>query len=1033
MKRKVPPKNLGLLMLCGILLLCSQQAFSQKLKKISGHVRDERGLVLPGVSILLQGSSEGTTTDSNGSYTINVPDNNAILVFTFIGYEKKTVKVSSDWTGDVALVPDKRSGELNEVVVIGYGTRKKANLTGAVSTIKGTELEKSPVANVSNTLAGAVSGIIANTPSGEPGADDAKILIRGKGTLGGNTGPLVVVDGIPDRGFNRLDPADIESFTVLKDATGAIYGARAANGVILITTKRGTTGKTSLSFTSNFSITQPTRVPKMLSSWEYAQSTNEYNQLVGQQPEYTADDIQKYKDGSDPLGHPNTNWWDAVMRPWATQTNNVLTLRGGSEKIKYYLSGQHLYQNSLYRGGTDRYKNDNARANIDIAATNNFKIGVDVAYRAENKKGVSPGYDAGAIFSQLWSAYPYLVPVYPNGKVGVGIGGGPATSMVYILNGGLGFTNNDYQFLQTKTSFSWALPKITPGLHLDGYFAYDVNSIDYKGFTAMPPPAYSYNKNTQNYDEYISTVPPNLTLQDSSMTSRLINLKLGYEHKFNKSTIEAFVAYEQQQQTYKELDAYRTGFLSNTVTELFAGSTAGSTNNSSTRQFARQNFISRLSYNYDDRYLLDYNMRYDGSPNFPAGKRFGFFPSLSAAWRISQESFFHSSFIDDLKLRASWGKTGNDAVSAFQYIQTYGLQAGQLSQYLGGGYYYGPNATQAPGFILGPTPNTNITWEVATTTNIGLDAQLFHALSVSIDVFQSKRKDILIPPSAAVPDYTGLTLPDENLGKVNNKGIEIDLGYGKRVSNDFSYNISANMTYAVNKIIYRAEPANVPDYQKSTGFPIDSWLLYQADGIFQNTTELNSYPHPVGTGVGDIRYKDVNNDGQINDLDKVRSTLSNTPQLLYGTTFGAKFKNFDVTIFFQGQARAKAILIPNGLNMAEEFFTGRWQKEGDNTYPRTFNGPTSRTYGSNAYPSTFWLRNDAFLRLKNVELGYNFSKEWLSKIKVQAARIFVSGNNLFSVDSFGPSFDPESATGTVNNGRYYPQQRVLNLGVNVTF
>jgi len=1031
MKRKVPPKKLGLFALFCLLALFYQQAFAQKAKSITGHVTDERGLTLPGVSIMLEGTSAGTTTDQNGYYKINAAEN-ATLVFSYIGYLKKTVQVSGAWNGDAVMLIDKKSGDLGEVIVIGYGSRKKANLTGSVSTIKGSELEKSPVANVSNTLAGALPGLIVNTPSGEPGADDAMILIRGKATLG-STSPLVIIDGVPDRGFTRLDPADIETFTVLKDATAAIYGARAANGVILITTKRGTAGKSTLSFTSNFSLSQPTRVPKMLSSWEYAQSANEYDALVGQQPEYTADDIQKYKDGSAPLGHPNTDWWKAVMKTWATQTNNTLSLRGGSDKIKYYLSGQHLYQNSMYNSGTDYYKNDNARANIDISATDNFKIGIDVMYRAEHRTGEAPGYDANGIFNELWQAYPYLTPVYPNGKVGVGIGGGPGNSMVYVLNGQLGTTNYDYDYLQTKASFSWALPKITPGLHLDGYYSYDLNVNQYRGFDATPPPAYSYNSATQTYTEVTSTIPPDLTISNTLNYSRLANIKLGYERKFNKSSIEAFVAYEQQQQKFNELDAYRTGFLSNSVQELFAGSTIGETNNSATTMFARQNYLSRISYNYDNKYLLDYSMRYDGSPNFPAGKRFGFFPSISGAWRISQESFFHSSAIDDLKLRGSWGKTGNDAVDAFQYIQTYNLQAGRLSQYLGAGYFYGPSAVQVPGFTLGPTPNPNITWEVATTTNLGLDMQLFHSLSLSVDVFRSMRNNILVPPSAAIPDYTGLTLPDENLGKVQNKGIELDLGYNKKVNDKFSYNINGNITYAVNKVIYEAEPANVPGYQKATGHPIDSYLLYQADGIFQNTAELNASPHPVGTGVGDIRYKDVNGDGVINQLDEVRTNLSHTPEMLFGLTLGGKYKNFDFTVFFQGQAMAKAILMPGGLNMAEQFFTDRWQKEGDNTYPRTFNGPTARTYGSNTYPSTFWLKNNAFVRLKNIEFGYSFSKDLLSKINMKAARIFISGNNLFSIDSFGPSFDPESATGTVNRGKYYPQQRIINIGANVTF
>lgn len=1030
MKRKVPPKKLCLLMLCSILLFCSQHAFSQKIKSISGHVRDEKGSTIPGVSVMIQGSKEGTTTDADGYYKINVAEKDAVLVFSFIGYEKKIIHVGGNWNGDV-LLKDKGSSELDEVVVIGYGTRKKANLTGAVSTIKGSDLEKSPVANVSNTLAGAVPGLIVNTRSGEPGNDNATIYIRGVGTLG-DTQPLVVIDGVPDRDFTRLDPADIETFTVLKDATAAIYGARAANGVILITTKRGTAGKPVLSFTSNYSLSQPTRVPKMLNSWEYAQSANEYDALVGQQPEYTAQDIQAYKDGSDPLGHPNTDWWAAVMKTWTPQTNNILSLKGGSEKIKYYISGQHLYQNSMYNSGADYYKNDNARVNLDISATDNFKIGVDVMYRDEYKQGLGGGYDANAIFHQLWSDYPYLVPVYPNGDVGVGIGGGPQNSMVYVLNGNLGYTHNNYDYLQTKTSFSWALPKITQGLHLDGYFAYDVNSNQLKTFDATPPPAYSYNTQTQSYTEVISTIPPDLALENQQTVTKLVNLKLGWERKFQKNSFEAFVAYEQQQQTYSELDAARKGFLSNNVQELFAGSTVGESNNSVTTQFARQNYISRISYNYDDKYLFDYNMRYDGSPNFPAGKRFGFFPSLSGAWRISQESFFQSAIVNDLKLRASWGKTGNDAVPAFNYVQTYGLQAGQLSQYLGGGYYYGPNATQVPGFVLGPTPNPNITWEVATTTNLGLDATLFHNLSASIDVYRSVRDHILIQPTEAVPDYTGITLPYENLGKVSSKGLDFDISYNKKVSKDFSYNISGNFTYTTNKVLYDGESTNVPAYQRGTGYPIGSWLLYQADGIYQNQAELNASPHPSTSGVGDIRYKDINGDGQINALDEVRTTESNIPQILFGTTFGARYKNFDVTIFFQGQAKAQATLQPAGLNMAEEFFTGRWQKEGDNTYPRTFNGPTSRTYGSNTYASTFWLRNDAFVRLKNIEFGYNFSKDLLSKISVKSARVFVSANNVFSIDSFGPSFDPESASGTTNNGIYYPQQRIINLGVNLS-
>ncbi|GGB02206.1 SusC/RagA family TonB-linked outer membrane protein [Puia dinghuensis] len=1018
----------------GGFLMLPNAASAQSARQITGRVTDSSGASLGGVSVGIKGSKRGATTDSTGYFTINLPPGNAVLTFSMVGFRDQEVPLNGRTAVTVVLQGGQK--DLGEAVVIGYGTRKKVNLTGAVSAISGTEIAKSPVSNISNALGGAMPGLIVNTRSGEPGADDAAFYIRGIGTLG-NTAPLIVIDGIPDRqgGFNRLDPNDIESFTVLKDATGAIYGARAANGVVLVTTKRGFSGKSTLSFTTNSAFTQPTRVPKMLDSHDYAQSVNEYDALVGQQPTYTATQLQKYADGSDPLGYPNTNWWKTVMRPWSYQNNDVMSLRGGTDKVKYYLSGQYLRQNSMYRGGSDYYTNKNARANVDIQATPGFRLGLDVMYRNEYKLNEGPQYGtAGDIFNELWSAYPYLVARYPDGKVGVGIGGGPQNSMVYVLNGDLGNTTTNYDFFQTKTSFAWNWDKITPGLHLDGYYSYDLFYYNYKGFNAQPPPAYSFNETTNTFTEVQSTIPPNLSITDSKTEDQLFNVKLGYERKFGKSAVEAFAAYELSRETYTELDAYRTGFLSNNVQDLFAGSTIGESNNSVTTRTARQNYIGRVSYNYDDRYLLDFNMREDGSPNFPKGNQYGFFPAVSAAWRVSNESFFHSGVIDELKVRGSWGQTGNDAVTPFQYIQTYQLQAGQLSQYLAAGYFYGTTPTQAPGFVLGPTPNVNITWETATTTDLGLDMRLLKNLTFDIDVFRSMRTHILVPPNETVPQYTGLSLPDENLGKVLNHGIEFQLGWRKSPTKDFSYFVNGNFTFAVNKVVYEAEPASVPAWQRMTGHPTGSFLLYQAMGLYQDSATVSHTPHPLGSGPGDIQYKDVNGDGKINGLDQVRTNLSATPEIMYGFSFGSRYKNFDATIFFQGQAAAKAMLQPGGLNMAQQFYDGRWLKPGDNKYPRTFNGPTNATYGSNTYGSTFWLLNDGFLRLKNVEIGYNFSRTGiLSKAKINSARLYVSGNNLFSIDKWGPSFDPEAPSSPSTNGRYYPQQRVLNVGLNVTF
>jgi TonB-linked SusC/RagA family outer membrane protein len=1012
------------------ILFCPVFLFAQE-KTIQGNVKDENGEPMSNVSVNVKGRSEGAITDQAGNFSISLPQKNNTLVFTYVGYQPQEVN-PSDSIGDLKIkLSLGNTGNLNDVIVVGYGTKRRSSLTGSVATITGNEIAKSPVAALSNSLAGSLPGLIVNTRSGEPGADQASINIRGIGTLGDNS-PLIVIDGVPDRqgGLDRINPNDISSLTVLKDASAAIYGARAANGVILITTKRGAAGKTVLNFNTNQSITQPTRKPRLLNSYEYAIATNEYYDYIGQQPFFTDEDIQKFKDGSDPLGHPNTDWWSDVMKNWAFQTNNNISLSGGSGKVNYFVSGQYLHQNSMYKGGADYYENKNGRVNLDIQATNSFKVSVDAMYRHEYKLGNSYGTDG--IFNELWLAYPYLVSQYPDGKVGVGISGTPDNAVLYTVNGALGYVNNAYDFLQTKTAFSWDLSSILDGLRADGYFAYDLYNYNNKTFNATPPPAYAYDQSGDSLKQINSSRTPNLTYNQQKQPNQLYNVRLSYTKKFGLHSIDAFAAYEQMQQTTTTLSAYRTGFIGNTVQELNAGSTIGATNNSGTYEFARQNYIGRISYGYNDKYLVDVNLRYDGSSIFAPGKQFGFFPGFSAAWRVSKESFFQSSIITDLKLRGSYGTLGNDKVAPYQYLQTYTLQAGQNGTYLANGYFYGNDYTQYAGFQVGPMPNPDITWERSANANIGLDMQLFHNLTLNLDVFRSMRSDILRPNTAVVPAYSGLVLPDVNFGKVLNRGIEFAIEYRKTVSKSFSYFASGNFTYVANKIVDIAEASSVPSYQKSTGYPTASYLLYQAEGLYQNQDEINKSPHPVGAKPGDIRYKDVNGDGSIDGLDQVRVTESPVPQIVYGTTFGASYKNFDITVFFGGQAMAKAILMPNGLNMAEEFFTGRWQKEGDNNYPINFNGPTGARYGSNAWMSTFWLRNDAFLRLKNIQIGYNLPRQVLAKAKIQSLRIYVSGNNLFSIDNFGPSFDPESAAADYS-GRGYPVQRIINFGLDISF
>ncbi|WP_316753084.1 TonB-dependent receptor [Pedobacter gandavensis] len=1011
-------KKLLLLLLCFVFY---SSVFARQ-QLVTGRVT-ENGQGLPNASVRVKGTQIGAKTDPDGKFKISVPEN-ATLLFSYIGYADQQVPVNGRKHIEVQMVEDAGSG-LNEIVVVGYGTKKKANLTGAVSTISGTELAKSPSTNLTNSIAGQVPGLIVNTRSGEPGNDNADVFVRGKSTLG-NSGALVVIDGIPDRagGFARLNPADIESFTVIKDASAAIYGARSANGVILITTKRGKTGQPVLSFGTNWATTEPTRVPKMLNSYQFAQATNEYDALVGQQLTWKAEDLEKFRDGSDPLGHPNSNWWDAIMKKRALQQNHIMSLSGGTDKVSYFLSGQHQKQDGIYKGNAAYYQQDQARANIDVNVTDNFKIGVDVAYRNELRNAAKRGYDAPGIFRELWLAYPFLTPTYPNGLVGVGIGGNPDNSMVYITSGEAGYQRFTTDYLQTKASFSWKLDKLAKGLFVDGYYAFDKTNTKTKSFTKTPPPAYRYDPVSKDYVAVTSAIAPSLFEQRGGINEGLLNLKLGYSKAIGDHAFDAFVAFEKFNGSTDIINASRSNFLSNSLDQLFAGSPVGQQNNSSAAKAARINYISRLSYNYKSKYLVDYTMRYDGSQNFPEGKRYGFFPGVSAGWRISQEDFFKSEVVNELKLRASWGRTGNDIVNAFNYLQTYLLGTGY-------GYSLGPDASQLPSLILGPTPNPNITWELATTTDIGLESQFFKGkLGVNIDLFRSMRSNILITRSESVPGYTGLTLPNENLGKVLNRGIEMEVTHRNTIGDSFSYNVRGNMTFARNKVIFMDEAPNIPSYQRKTNIPVDSWFLYKSNGIYQNQQEIDNSPHPANTAPGDIRYVDVNQDGFITDLDKVRMPLVRTPELMFGLALGASWKNIDCSVFFQGQARAQSYLAPAGLNMVTEFFEKRWQNPGDNTYPRNFNGPTGRTFGVNTLESDLWLRDASFVRLKNVEFGYSLSKSITEKIKIQNARFYVSGSNLFSIDKFGPSFDPEISNGS---GQYYPQQRVINIGANITF
>jgi len=999
----------------------------QQTRKITGIVTDHSGEPIIGANIIVKGTTNGTTTGIDGDFSLEVPDN-TVLRITYVGYVEQEITIGNQTSLTIRLQEDSQT--INEVVVVGYGTQKKATVTGAISQVGGSEIAQAPVANLSNALAGRLPGVIANNRNGEPGKDNSDIYIRGKGSLGDNS-PLFVIDGVANRGgmedsknpmkrnnpLSHLNPNDIESITVLKDASAAIYGAQAANGVILITTKRGQSGKPTISYEGNFSLSQNTRTPDLMSAYQYMVYNDEANGYLGQDQIWK--DIKGgYLDGTiDPLIYTDTDWFNTMLRSFAPQTQHSLSIRGGNEQVKYYISGGYLYQEPAYRDTPFDFNTVQVRSNLDAKITNDLTVSLELSARRENSN--TSNYDAGTFFYEAFMAYPYLHDYYPNGLPGPGISGG--NNLALLASGKTGYKKVNDNYVDTKVSFNLEMPWIVDGLYLSGYGAFDSRYRDEKKLNDLWD-AYRYNPTTKEYDNIRSQTGDyniNLTQQSDRETSTTFHMKLGYEKRFADHSFNAFIAYEQSKLKGNWFSAFRRDYLSSAVDYLFAGSDNLKDNDGSATISARQNYFGRLSYGYKDRYMAEFTLRHDGSQNFASGKRWGTFPGLSVGWRVSEENFFqqHVPFMNELKIRASWGKLGNDRVNPFQYLSSYEMKDGLI---------LGTDAKKYKGFTLTRLSNPNITWEKVDTKNIGFESQFLNGLlSFDFEYFYSFREDILTTKNASVPDYTGLVLPDQNIGEVSNKGIEMSLMHRNKV-NTFDYYIGGNFTFARNKINFFDEAANVPEWQKRTGHSIDSWLVYKTDGIYQTEEEVNSTPHLMNAQPGDIKYVDIDGDGEITDNDRIRIHQGPIPEIVYGISMGGKWKNIELNILWTGQARAKQMIKPTGYNVDVEYYKNRWTTENTNSkYPRAF---TTQDQINNK-SSDFWLKDASFLRLKNVELAYNLPSSWLEKVKILNARIYVSGFNLFTIDKI-KILDPE---GTQSSGMYYPQQRIYNIGLNVSF
>lgn len=1039
--------------------------------RVSGTVLDESDAPIPGVNVLVKGTTIGTTTDSEGRFTLEIENENSILVFSFIGYKSQEVPVGSQNTFSIKMEPDIQS--LQEVVVVGYGEQKKVTLTGAVATVKGSELQKSPAVNLSNSIAGRMPGVVAMNSSGEPGYDGSSIRIRGSNTLGNNDA-LIVIDGVPARagGFDRLSPQDIESVSVLKDASAAIYGARAANGVILITTKHGKSGKPQLTYGFNQGWAQATVIPKMASSSQYAEMVNEIDIYKLPAEEWSAasasfkstgsftrpngevanaswkpDDFTKFNDGSDPWGHPNTDWFGAVLKEWSPQSKHNLQLSGGSENIQYLASLGYQNQDGYYKNSATGYKQYDFRLNVDGKINKYINTSIGVTARQENR--FFPTESASDIFRMLMRGYPYSPAIWPNGLPGPDIENGQQP--VVITTNETGYDKDTRYYLQSNGKIEVSVPWVK-GLKLTGSAAVDKYIQQTKEFQ-KPWYIYSWDKTSYEADGVTPLLTkvqkgPNAqaTLSQGSVDQLNVMLQglISYDRNFGSHalTLLAGVTRETSNQSY--FNAYRKYFNSTAIDQLFAGGNAEKTNDGSAWERARLSYFGRVGYNFKEKYLAEFLWRYDGSYMFPEDSRWGFFPGVTAGWRISEEDFFKGnvSFINNLKIRASWGQLGNDQVYFDDVLREYDYLAT---------YAYGDKEDEDWGYVIdnqvsqtlyeNGVPNTNITWEVANNADIGLEGAILDGkLFFEFDVFNNKRSKILWRRSASIPQTTGMTLPAENIGKVNNKGWDFKVGYDDQIGS-LQYNVSVNGGYAKNTITFWDETPGAPDWQRSTGQPMNTSLYYQYDGIYATQEEVDSETldySGVGASTlrpGDMRFKDIGGpdnggpDGKIDGNDQVRSDKNTQPRFQGGLNIGMQYKGFDLAILFQGSAGAQLFMqtesgtIGNFLAWSYEH---RWTVENPSTeYPRTVD--RNNQYFSNG--NTYWLKSTNYLRLKNVEIGYNLPEALIKKLGMGTFRVYVSGLNLITWDKFG-IFDPES---TSSSAQYYPQSRVINIGANVTF
>ncbi|REL33054.1 TonB-dependent receptor [Rhodohalobacter sp. SW132] len=1011
---------LGLLMFTGMVYAQEQQY------EITGTVTDAAtGETLPSVNILLVGSDVGTTTNLEGDYTITVPNLDESLRFSYIGYQTQTVDIDGRTEIDVELLTEEVVGQ--EVVVTGYGTvRQRETISGSVSAVSGDQIEAVPTSNLSNTLAGRVSGLAGLNTAGEPGFDGSQIRIRGNATLGNND-PLIVIDGVPARqgGLDRINPNDVENISILKDASAAIYGSRAANGVILITTKRGRSGAPQVTVNATQGFNQPTVIPNMANAPTYLTMLNEIDMYRGDSPRRSEAEIDRYRNigDQDPWEYHDTDWFDEGLKRFSNETEATIAVSGGTESVRYRVSARGLTEDAYYRNSATRYNQGEFRSNLDIDVTDHIRIGADLAGRYEDRN--FPTQSAGAQFRFLMRGKPHEPARWPDGSPGPDVENG--TNPVVSATNATGYHDIDDYYLQSSVYVNAEIPAIE-GLSFRSNFTFD------RHFNENEQWATPWILNTwdgtrdENGDPVLSPGQrgpgtPELTRQRQNQQDITFNLVGNYQQNIAAHNFAFMLGTERETFNGQNVGAYREGYLSPEFPQLDLGASENRNNWGNSWHGARQNFFSRLNYDYDETYLLEVVGRLDGSYIFPEGDRYGFFPSVSLGWRLSNEDFFQdltSNFFDNLTIRASYGQTGNDQVDPYQFLGTYSF---------GNGYIFDGSIESS--LSEARIPNPNITWEVANQFNTGINMTIFdNRLEFELDYFDYRREGILWQRDAALPLMAGFDLPDENIGEVKSYGFDGTMTYLQDITDNTFLTASFTLSYAENEILFFDEPDGVPDWQRNEGMPMNTGLYYQVIGVFQDEQEIEDYPSWDGAQPGDLIFEDVNGDGVINSDDMIRSDRTPFPKWTGGLNLALNYRNWDISTFWQGAAGAAVYTQTESGeigNFRQSFAENRWTPDNPtNDHPRTWNR-SDEYWSSNS--NTYFLRNTDYIRLKSLEVAYTLPASLSSRLGLQRTKFSITGLNLLTFTGL-EDLDPEAASGA---GQYYPQRRSLRAGLSVTF